>query len=249
MRASIIATLLVAVTVIPMTSAAELQTSVTTETAPTATVKPSAGADAGSDVGVSVVGVPLTIGTDETKSTSTTGSANVTTTVPPEYYSLASGLTQSLCDALSYGVAAVIDCLRGQAYHEPRPEDVVFAVVLSAVKAVLNQVLHQESFQKPLNEFHLALVQFIGPNATVMQLLSAVTAELQENLKEAIKSFGPIAMLYDHIENALESASGNEKSAYENAKSELDNMVTNLTKYASDIFCMLLSKCFPGLQL
>ncbi|WP_456455785.1 hypothetical protein [Methanopyrus sp.] len=230
MRVSAITTLLVAMVVTPIASAAELQVSVDTGTTFTTTVDPSAGA-----------------GIDTGASDTTSTSANVTTTVPPEYYSLASNLTQSLCDALYNGTAAVIDYFRGQAYHEPvRPEDIVAAVVLSSFKAVLNQKLHGESFQKPLNEFHLALVRFIGPNSTVMQFLSTVTAELQENLKLMIRSFDPIARFYDAIDTASKCANNDkEENAYSNARNELDNMVTNLAKYVADIFCMFLSKAFP----
>ncbi|WP_457620564.1 hypothetical protein [Methanopyrus sp.] len=235
MRAGVIAALLlVATAVIPIASAAaELQVSAASEAASKVTVVPSAGAGVDAD-------------TSGTESTSTAKPTNATTQVPSEYYTLASNLTQSLCDALSKGSAAVIDYFRGQLYREMKPENLVGVIVLSAFKTVLNSYFHSESFQKPLNEFHLKLVQIIGPNVSIMQLLSTVMGELQENLKEAIKSFGPIATFYDTIENAYKNASNDKaKSAYDSAKSDLDDMVESLSKYVSDIFCMILSKFFP----
>ncbi|WP_456481908.1 hypothetical protein [Methanopyrus sp.] len=239
MRVGAVVTLLVMTAVIPVASTAELQVSAdtgVTPTAPAAAVDPSAGA--GIDVGTS--------GT-----ASATESTSVTTAVPPEYYSLASDLTQSLCDALYNGLAAAIDYFRGQAYHEPvRPVDLVLAVSLCSVKVVLEKKLHEDSFQKPLKDLHLALIQLIGPNVQAIQLLSVAMAELQDSLKDALKDVHPISTLYEILDDAMKNANNDrEKSAYDTAKKELDDMVTDLAKYISDVFYMFLSKAFPSVLL
>ncbi len=168
---------------------------------------------------------------------------------PSQYLSLAQSMSTELVQAVSSAVGAVLDYLRGRALHEPvRPEDLMVAITLPALKAVIQQKLQE--LGKALTQIHLGILASLQPNTNLINLMQVAAAAAKEYVKAYLQELSVVKDFKDTIESYLKQANNElEESAFRDAESALNSALDHLANYLSMWLYVLLSKplSLPGL--